>query len=388
MRPTLRARVTAVFAGLFIAAGALLLTVNYVLVKRSIDRPIGVLIAEPGPFAPQVLPAPSALRDLAEARRAEIRRTLQELVVRSTQALAILAVAAGGLGWLVAGQLVQPIQRITATARRLSERNLDERIELDGPDDELKELADTFDALLGRLDAAFEAQRRFVGNASHELRTPLAVMRTEVDVTLADPDPSPADLRAMGERVRDAVDRAERLIDSLLVLARSDRGLARTEPLDLADVARQAAAAATNPAAARRITFETDLRWAPVRGDAALLARLAANLVDNAVLHGASPGAVRLATDTAGAVARLVVVNDGPVIPADRAPELFEPFRRLERDRTASDHGVGLGLSIVRSVAAAHGGTASATARPSGGLEVVVTVPARDAAATSTAPDG
>ena len=283
-------------------------------------------------------------------------------------------------GWAMAGRVLRPLQRITATAKRVSQDNLDERIALEGPRDELKELADTFDGMLERLSGAFASQRRFVANASHELRTPLTVIRTELDVTLADPHATNADLRAMGETVRDATLATERLIQALLTLARSEGGVTRRDPVDLADCARTAVAQAGAEASARGLDIRPALDPAPVRGDRRLLERLVANLVENAVRHNVDGGTVEVRTASAAGRSTVEVRNDGPAVPPDAVASLLEPFQRL--DRSARGDGVGLGLSIVRSVAEAHGGSVELRARPSGGLVARVSLPARDGATT------
>jgi signal transduction histidine kinase len=273
---------------------------------------------------------------------------------------------------------------MTATARRLSEENLHERIALDGPDDELKELADTFDAMLGRLEAAFESQKRFVANASHELRTPLAIMRTEVDVALANPDATPDELRRMGEVVRRATERSDALIDGLLVLARSDQGPTALAPVDLAVLAEEALAQSATEAAVAGVETRARFDPAPTTGDPALLGRLAGNLIENAIRHNEPGGWLEVQTgpgaDGAGEV-RLVVANSGPLIDSGQVDGLFEPFRRLAGDRLAAPGGrgpgAGLGLSIVRSVVAAHGGRVTARPRTGGGLVVEVFLPQR-----------
>ena len=396
-RPTIRLRLTLVYGGMFLAAGALLLALNYVLVQRSLHRktaPVGVLIG-PEIGAPaqgatdfvRPAPAPGAfvtstgqpLDDVLNRFEAELReKTLHELVVQSSLALALMALASVGLGWVLAGRVLRPIQDMTATARRLSDTNLHERLALEGPDDELKELADTFDGMLGRLESAFESQRRFVANASHELRTPLAIQRTVVDVALADPDASPEDLRTMATAVRDAVDRSEGLIDGLLVLARSQQGAGATEPVDLADIAGAALDQAKEEIAGAGLTVRSDLRPAPVTGNRVLLERLAANLVQNAVRHNVSGGWLEVTTGGA----TLTVRNGGPPIPPEQVAGLFEPFRRLAPDRVdagpgpsgpeSGKRGHGLGLSIVQAVATAHRGTVRAEALGGGGLAVTV----------------
>ena len=393
MRPTVRLRLTLLYGGLFLLAGAVLLGVNYALLRRSLEPghggaafsveiPPGQVFVAPRPGAALAEPAPEPvdengrpLSDVIQEFERDVRQgTLNQLVVRSAQALGVMAVASVGLGWVVAGRVLQPLHAVTATAKRLSQENLDERIALRGPEDELKELADTFDAMLGRLDAAFQSQRRFVANASHELRTPLSVMRTVIDVTLADPDATPEQLRAMADTVRQATERSERLIDSLLVLARSDRGPAVRQVVDLAAAAGAALAQAEAEVRSLQLEVATSLDRAPVLGDPPLLERLVANLVDNAVRHNRPGGRVEVSTGIRDGVVSLRVANTGEPVPASEVEGLFEPFRRMAPDRT-SHQGVGLGLSIVRAVSDAHDGGVEARPGPDGGLEVEVTLP-------------
>jgi len=301
-------------------------------------------------------------------------RTLSYLLDYSLAALAALVVGSAWLGWIVAGRVLRPVHAITAAARQASEENLSERIALAGPHDELKELADTFDAMLGRLDAAFASQRRFVANASHELRTPLTVMRTAIDVTLAKPDRTPAHLEAMAVEVRHAADRAEALIEALLTLARSDRGNGPRERLDVAVLAEDALDAAAPAIRARPVTVQAALRPAEALGDPVLVERLVTNLIDNAIRYNIPNGWVQVATGTRDGMAFIDVANGGPLIPAELVPSLFEPFRRLS-ERAGTPDGTGLGLSIVRSVATAHHGQATARQLPAGGLEVSVSLP-------------
>jgi signal transduction histidine kinase len=407
-RTSVRLRLTLLYGGLFLLAGAGLLAVNYALVRSQFTLPFATRVEGPGPAGqelPDVLrdaraglvvrvspdggqfiasaPTPADLasvrRELEAVRRELEAAALNQLLAQSGIALALMAIVSVGLGWLVAGRVLAPLAAITATARRLEGSTLHERINLQGPQDELKELADTFDQMLGRLDAAFATQRRFVANASHELRTPLAIARTEVDVALADRDAGPAELRAMAERVLEANQRSERLIEGLLTLARSERQLRASEPLDLAMAAADALDAAAPEVGRLGLRVSRVLGAAPVAGDRALLERLVANLVENAVRHNRPGGWVEVDTGRAGPRSLVRVANGGPPIPPDQVATLFEPFRRLDPDRTGSGRGAGLGLSIVRSVATAHGGTATATALPDGGLEVRVELPVADA---------
>jgi signal transduction histidine kinase len=303
--------------------------------------------------------------------------TLNQLLRYSLTTLGAVTLLAAIGGWIVAGRVLRPVHRITAAARDASEHHLTARLALTGPRDELRELADTFDAMLDRLQTAFEGQRRFIANASHELRTPLTVMRATVDVVLAKPAPTPAELVDMGQDVRTAVDHAEALIEALLTLARSDRGLAQREPVDLATVIEDAVDAAgarpgaAHPAGTRRL--HTSLAPAPTTGDPILLERLAANLYDNAMRYNVPDGDVWLSTAAIGGRAVLTVGNTGPVIAPETVPGWFEPFRR-PRERTG-DGGFGLGLAIVASIAAAHGGEAAAGPLPGGGLTVTVSLP-------------
>jgi signal transduction histidine kinase len=391
-RASVRLQLTLVYGGLFLLAGAGLLAVNYALVRSHFSLPFDTKVQAPLPAPGEPVPAAGRtvvflgsapgserlvvnVRDLADlktVRRQLETAALNQIAAQSGAALAVMALVSIGLGWLVAGRVLRPLAAITATARRLEGSTLHERLNFQGPQDELKELADTFDQMLGRLDAAFETQRRFVANASHELRTPLAIARTEVDVALADPDSGTDELRAMAGRVLEANQRSERLIEGLLTLARSERQLRAREPVDLAVAAADALAVAAPEVERLGLRVSRMLGAAPVAGDRALLERLVANLVENAVRHNRPGGWVEVDTGRAGPLAVVRVANGGPPIPPDQIATLFEPFRRLEADRTGSDRGAGLGLSIVRSVATAHGGRATASALEDGGLEVTV----------------
>ena len=300
---------------------------------------------------------------------------LRRLATQYGIALAGTAILALAVGWAAAGRLLRPLKTITATARRVSDERLGERIALEGPQDELRELADTFDAMLDRLQAAMEAQRRFVANASHELRSPLTVIRTEADVALADPEADVAELRRMGETVLEATDRTEALLDGLMVLARSQRGLVQRRPADLAVAARRAAHDAAGAARKAGVRLDVQAQEAPVVGDDPLLARLVGNLVDNAVRYNDAGGRIEVATGRVNGTAHVRVANTGPRVPADAVDRLTQPFERL--GRSADGHGAGLGLSIVRAVAEAHGGTVTIAAPTAGGLDVTVELPAR-----------
>lgn len=378
LRPTLRLRLTLIYSGLLIGVGVVMLLTSYLLLRQALNngpqfRP-GVLV--------QVEYVDGHIRFIdARAAQMQMQQDAQEtLLRRGLLALGIVVIGGTAGGYFLAGRALRPLQAVTSTARRLSTETLDERIALTGPDDELKELADTFDGMIARLEAAFDSQRRFVANASHELRTPLSVMRTEVDVTLRDPDASAEELRRMAGVVRTATERADRLVNALLVLAQADvpgrQGLAQREPVSLPEVVQRALAAVRAETEAAGLRLEFRLEPALVQGDAGLLERLAGNLVENAVRHNQPEGWLGVRTQTVGERARLTVANTGSLLDPAEVPGLFEPFRRGGAARTAT-RGAGLGLSIVRAVALAHGGMVHARALPAGGLEVVADLPAR-----------
>ncbi len=414
-RPSIRLRLTAWYATIFIAMGTVLLAVSYAVVRhefRDESGKVHVAVEEfatvksgaPGPsFRVKIAPGlptenTSQVRTLSrDEREAYVRarnayaaqvaaandRALSHVLLAFGGALLLVTLASVLAGWMVAGRALRPISRITATARSISDRTLDARIALDGPRDELRELADTFDSMLARLEAAFESQRRFVANASHELRTPLAIVRTELDVTLDDPDADIDELRTMALVVRDANERMERLIASLLALASSEAGIVQARPADLAEIVapgleRQPAFAEGGP-----LRLEASLGSAPVVGDPVLLERLAENLIENAVRYNAAVGWVRVRTAIERGEAVLHVANPGARIDPGAVDELLEPFRRLESSRARSTGGYGLGLAVVRAVAQAHGGRVAVLARREGGLEVTVSLPMSSAAAVA-----
>jgi signal transduction histidine kinase len=294
------------------------------------------------------------------------------LLTESGIALGIMALISIGLGWLMAGRALRPLRLMNARARGISERSLHQRLAVAGPDDELSDLAGTFDGLLARLETAFESQRRFVANASHELRTPIAVSRTLVEVALADPTPSVPSMRSTLRRVLAADEQQERTIEALLTLARSQRGIEARERLDLAEIAAEALASAPPVA----LTIETAFDPAPALGDRALLERMAANLIDNAITHNVEGGWVRVRTGCSGGLATLLVANSGPVVPPERVQEMYEPFRRLDGQRTANGRGLGLGLSIAKAIIDAHGARIESEPGAGGGLEIEVSFPA------------
>jgi signal transduction histidine kinase len=378
-----RLRLTLLYMALFLTAGAALLGVTYGLVAKSLaTKPSGKQLVSTelvkacrSPIDPGLaLKCKIAFtQGFSQGTTTQRDRTLHELLLYSLLALAAMTLVSAGLGWLMAGRVLRPVHAITDAARRASQENLGDRIALSGPDDELKRLADTFDAMLARLDAAFAAQRDFVANASHELRTPLTLMRTAIDVTLAKPDRTTSQLEAMAVDVRGAVDRSEALIDGLLTLARSDRATTAREPVDLAAIAEDALelAAARTPKHSD-VAIEAILSDAPAVGDRVLLERLAANLIENATAYNVPGGWVRVTTGARNGAAFLEVVNSGPAVPPGDVGSLFEPFRRLDGRAGAAGQGVGLGLSIVRAIASVHEARLDARARPGGGLEMTV----------------
>ena len=366
--PGLRARLTLVATGLSAAVSALLLWLGWLLVGGVVaavpDLPPGSTVKING--------VPVAGRQLGEALQEAAR---QRVLQAGSVAFLLVVAATVLLAWVITGQMLRPLHDVTATARRLSAESLDERLRLPGPRDEVAELADTFDAMLDRLEAAFQSQRRFVANASHELRTPLAVVRTEVDVTLADPAADAAELRRMAAVIRDATLRAQELVDGLLVLARTEGGALRARELaDLAGLAEAALRIASPELRSRGMQVRRRMTPALTVGDPALLERVVGNLVENAVRHNVDGGWVEVCTGLEGAQAKLRVASSGQVIAPEAVAALFEPFHRGGVARTAHD-GAGLGLSIVRAVVAAHGGTVHAEPVPGGGLAVTVHLP-------------
>lgn len=403
LRPrSVRGRLTLVYSALFLGAGAALLGATYGLVASSLPAPSPAALLDKtaraklaaqckfeatstttpaGKAIPQALPAECQSLYLQGAQAessAQRSRTLDALLLYSLVALGAMTLFSGGLGWLMAGRALRPVGRITAAARRASERHLGERISLGGPLDEVRRLADTFDEMLDRLDAAFVSQKRFVADASHELRTPLTVMRTAIDVALASPQKSVEQMETMAERVRRAVEQADALVDALLTLATSERPVVAGEPTDLAVTVEDALDGLAAPIAALGLRISPSLSPALVVGDPVLVERLVGNLVENAVRHNSAGGFVSVRTSAASpSGATLEVANSGPTLTAEFVGSMFEPFRRAEV-RTSTRDGVGLGLAIVRSIAEAHSATVEARAREEGGLEVRVTFPGPD----------
>jgi signal transduction histidine kinase len=384
-RLTVRARLTLLYTSLFAVCGAIVVAVSYTLVARL--EPQGQSQQAPAIFlarcrSEQVSAHPND-RLLAKCnayfqlRGAQHQRdvTLSHLLQYSLITLAVVLALAAIFGWIVAGRVLRPVHRITAAARAASERNLSARVALRGPRDELHELADTFDDMLDRLQSAFDSQRRFIANASHELRTPLAVMRATVDVVLDNPDSTPEDLRGMAADIRAAVDHAEHLIGALLILARNERGLTVHDEVDLAAVVEDV----LDTAALGDRRVHPTLEPAFISGDPVLVERLVANLVDNADRYNTDGGDIWISVRPVAGHSQLIVANTGTLISPADAGRLFEPFQRLN-DRASHD-GFGLGLTIVASIAAVHGGSAGAQPRDDGGLSVAVTFPSTGSAA-------
>ena len=422
-RGSVRLRLTVLFAALFLASGAGLLGITYGLlshanngiisVRVSSGSPLGgsaaagsaaggtgsdgssggLALINPGAAGGPVLPDQQQAQAQA-VQEADLTRAREDnaLLLYFGIALGIMAVVAAALGWFVAGGALRPLRRITEAARRISATNLHERLALESPDDDLRELADMIDGLFARLDASLHAQRQFVANASHELRTPLARSQTLLEVALRNPDVSTESLRAACERALAAGGEQERLIEALLILARGQRGLARRTPLDLAAVTRDVLAARGEQIAASGLTMEVTLAPGLLGGDAALLERAVGNLADNALRHNLPGGTVCITADAEDGRAVLTVANTGPDIAPDAVDRLLLPFQRggeagdayRARPRAGKDDGLGLGLSIVAAIAAAHGADLAVTPRLSGGgLTVRLEFPAAPAVLSS-----
>ncbi|MEU0411578.1 HAMP domain-containing sensor histidine kinase [Streptomyces griseorubiginosus] len=384
LRPTIRIRLTLLYGGMFLIAGILLLSIIYLVAANALkvgsDLPFkivtGSVSGDQCGIQPGTVESAELNRLLNECVNEQRQHALDDLLSRSLLALLGLAIIAFAFGYAMAGRVLSPLGRILRTARAVAGSDLSRRIELDGPDDELKELADTFDDMLERLERAFTAQQRFVGNASHELRTPLAINRTLLEVHLSDPG-APVELQQLGKTLLATNERSEQLVEGLLLLARSDNQIVERKPVDLAEVAEQAVDQVHGEAEAKGVAIRGEQKSAVVQGNGVLLERIALNLVQNAVRYNVpEDGWVEVTTEVQHGHAVLTVSNTGPVVPAYEVDDLFEPFKRLRgADRTGSDKGVGLGLSIVRSVARAHGGHITAQPREGGGLVMRVTLP-------------
>jgi signal transduction histidine kinase len=383
-RRTVRLRLTALYGVLFLASGAALLTIINILARGwpwprpAIVTPVGSSTGRLCTVTQRpVCYSPAQLLAQAEAGHAA---ALNQLLADSAIALGVMTVVSAALGWLMAGRVLRPLREMTAAARAISADDLSGRLAVPGPGDELKDLGDTIDELLQGLETAFSAQRRFAASASHELRTPLAMMRTSLDVATAKPGPVPAKLTVLAGKLSEGLDQADRLVENLLLLARAQHGARDDQetialgPLTADAIDAQAGLIASMGLDVRQ-TADTDVL---VTGNRVLLAQMTANLIDNAVRHNQPGGWIRTQITPDGPVVRLLVENGGPILDPGKVSTLTQPFRRLATDRTGSATGTGLGLSIAEAIAAAHGGTLRLHARPGGGLQAVIDLPAAD----------
>lgn len=385
VRRTVRLRLTALYGGLFCACGAALLAITYVLVRHfsghvqqfTHDGPVQSAHSASGSGA-RLPPLPSLAQLQARAQAALVNQhnaDLHQLLMWSLVALAVMAAVSIALGWLVAGRVLRPLRTMTITTRRISQDNLHQRLALAGPRDELRELADTINGLLARLETAFETQRRFVANAAHELRTPLARMRTALDVAVAKPDAAPP-VMVLDRKVREGLDRADQLVEGFLALGRSEHGeLPDRGEVSLDQVIAVALAEHEPERAARGIAVEQQISAASVTGSLTLLSRMVENVIDNGIRHNVPDGWLRLELRDHPDRARLTVESGGPPLDPDQVAALTQPFRRLSTERTGSDRGAGLGLSIVAAITAAHAGSLELHARDAGGLRVTINLP-------------
>jgi signal transduction histidine kinase len=392
-RRTARLRLTVLYGGaVFLACGATILAVTYLLYGQlgkagTPARPV-IQIHRHGRLIPVAggPPPPPTIHITGLG----LTLDRQQLLIAAGLALAVVAVAAAAIGWFIAARVLRPLSMMTAAARRISASSLHERLDLRGPDDELKELADTLDGLFARLEDSFEAQRRFAANASHELRTPLTRERTLIQVALADPAATTGTWQAVSEKLLAANAEQERLIEALLTLASSEAGLGEREPADLAAITSAALAAARPAISHLGLQVQADIQPAALDGAPLLIQQLAANLIDNAVRHNVPGGSIQVSTSASPAGAVLSVTSSGPVIAAADVDRLFQPFQRLGPRPARRDGGHGLGLSIVRAIATAHAATIGARPRPGGGLAIEVTFsgPPGEQPGTAASPPG
>jgi signal transduction histidine kinase len=387
--PTIRLRLTLVYGGLFLCSAAALLAITYVLAHHqytgsffiSSGHQAAVQFQSSGKIDAKPVPGfevPIGPNAIAGSRKVAIAAAqgqsdaaLHKLFVDSAAALAVMAVLSLWLGWVIAGRALRPLRTITETARDISASSLHRRLALEGPDDELKQLGNTVDGLLARLEISFEAQRQFVANASHELRTPLTLERTLLEVALSDPNASIDSYRRTCEQLLTVGEQQERLIEALLTLSRSQRGLDSRQPVDLAAITATAAAAADHDG----LVLDTALRPAQTTGNPRLVERLVANLLSNAIDHNIDDGNVSITTETRDGHAVLTVANTGPTIPASELERIFQPFQRLDPGRATHSHGLGLGLSIVQAIANAHEAAITTHAQADGGLKIQISFP-------------
>jgi signal transduction histidine kinase len=373
-RRSVRLRLTALYGVLFLLSGAGLLAITITNVLARGWPPQGGVM-----FSAAQGESPARIHQMQVQVTAQAAQqhaaAVDQLLTGSAVALGVMAVVSVALGWVVAGRVLRPLRQMTAAAQRISEDNLGERLAVPGPGNELKDLGDTIDGLLDRLEGAFTAQRQFVASASHELRTPLTLTRTLLQTAITDPRPSLASYRTTCEDVLAAGDQQEQLIEALLTLARSQRGLDRRERLDLATITTNALRAREPDAAGRGLAIGSSITDTPVRGDARLLERLAANLIDNAIRHNIPGGRLDLQVTASGSHPTLKITNTGPLIPAGQASRLLQPFQRLSATRPADNDGLGLGLAIVAAIAKAHNATLTINPGPRGGLDIAVSFP-------------
>jgi signal transduction histidine kinase len=410
-RATVRLRLTLLYGGLFLVCGAGLLAITYTLVAHATVTPLPQAIrfvARPsrGPLSPNAVlnPSPKNLKAGAGAQVADaqvdvpgpVRRLLRssagravlngavhgqrisdlhQLEIWSAIALAIMAIISAALGWLVAGRALAPLRTITATTQQISEASLHQRLAMPGPRDELRRLADTIDALLERLEGAFDAQRRFVANASHELRTPLTAARALLEMTISDPHATVETFRETCRQALDEGERQEQLIDSLLALAHGQRGIEQREPIELAALTGEIVRACEPDAVADGLELDVSLTPAVISGDRRLIERLVSNLAENAIRHNAPGGCVRIRVEQRAGGAVFAIANTGPLVPAEAVERLLLPFQRLTADRVGHRDGLGLGLSIVAAIATAHDATLDLRPGEGGGLRVEVSFP-------------
>jgi signal transduction histidine kinase len=383
----LRTRLALFYALLVFVAGVALLALIYALATKLLlpaPQPphLNRLTSQERDILRLCKPSPTSQPLLTECkhvlavlgRGSSTGTGLAAVQIASVIGLGVLIPGAAGLGWLIAGRTLAPMRSITEAAQRASELRLGQRLALGGAEDEVKQLADTFDLMMERLDTAFTSQKRFVANAAHELRTPLTAMRTAIDVTLSKPQRTPEQLEEMAQRVRDSVERAEATIEALLTLSTSELGATAAETLDLATAAEDALDSVSATIDQHQITVDAVLEPAPTRGDRLLLERMIANLVENAARHNHPGGWIGIRTYNRDGSSVFEVTNTGPEVSAEQLPRLFEPFGRA-RERLDFQHGVGLGLSIAEAIARAHGSSVTARPRPEGGLELSITLP-------------
>jgi len=397
---TVRWRLTLLYGGLFLVCGAALLAITYTLVdhatitngpfrsfvdatrpppsasRPSFERAPITKVAHPQSALPgpiqRLLKTRSGQRAIFTVGSVQRISDLHQLVIESSIALAIMAIISGALGWVVAGRVLAPLRTMTAATQQMSEANLHERLAMTGPPDELRQLADTIDGLLGRLEGAFDAQRRFVANASHELRTPLTTVRALLEMVLSDPRATVRTFRTTCQQVLEESEQQEELIDALLALAQGQRGIDARERIDLSRIAGETVGALQGEATARGVQIDASLGSALIAGDSRLIGRLVSNLVDNALRYNHPGGSARVSVRGDGGEVELAVSNTGPTVPAEEVDRLLQPFQGLAGDRVGHREGLGLGLSIVAAIADAHDAPLDVRPGAEGGLDISV----------------